>query len=95
MLVNESIMKNNVVEYVATALYWCLVLSIVRSVILALDCLTSISLARVFDELNILTASSSSKILPSEELKTCKILSSMSFNDLQIAHIRCLLIYKL
>lgn len=82
MLVNESIMKNSDVEYSATFWYCCLVLSIVFSVDAALVCFTLISFAKIFDELNILTASSSSKMLPSEELSTCKILSSISFKDL-------------
>lgn len=79
---NVSIVKNNLVECTATIRYCCLVLSIVRSVISDSVCFIFISFAKTFEELNILTASSSSKILPSDKLRTCNILSSVSFNDL-------------
>lgn len=80
---NVSMVKNNFVECVATIRYCCLVLSIIRSVISDSACFSFISFAKIFEELNMVTASSSSKIFPSVELRTSNILSSISFKDLK------------
>lgn len=81
---NMSMVKNNFIECVATIRYLCLILSIDRSVISDSACFICISLANIFEELNIFTAPSSSKIFPLDELRTCNISSSIFFKDLEI-----------
>ncbi|TNN79446.1 hypothetical protein EYF80_010260 [Liparis tanakae] len=56
--------------------------SIFRSVTSATACFSVISLASNFEQERILTAVSSSRMLPSEEESTSKILSSISFSCL-------------
>lgn len=79
---NVSIVKNNFIECVATMRYFCLILSIDRSVISDSACFIFISFANIFEELNIFTAPSSSRIFPLDKLRTCNISSSIFFKAL-------------
>lgn len=78
------IVKNKMAEWTAIGVYSILAVSICFSVISATACLAVISFDNTLDELKIWIAVSSSNILPSDVLRTSKILSSISLSWLKM-----------
>lgn len=82
ILARSAIEKNRMDEWIEIGRYSMRVASIFFSVSSATACFSEISFAKALEDDSILMAVSSSKMFPSEEERTSKILSSISFSCL-------------